>query len=85
MLGHSRNSSPSLLTAYQVAGYRPQRAGGLAEDVLTWLLILALVWVDRKNEQVWDGRAEHSDPRDLEGQESDGFSPSAGSGVQVRD
>lgn len=41
------------------------------------------MWMDEKDEEVWDVRAEHWDPRDPEGKELDEWGQSAGSGIQV--
>lgn len=41
------------------------------------------MWVDKKDEQGWDGRIEHRDPRGPEDKELDELSQLSGSGVQV--
>lgn len=41
------------------------------------------MWVDKKDEQVWDGRVERGDPRGPEDKELDELSQPSGSGVQV--
>ena len=41
--------------------------------------------VDKKDEEMWNMTAEHWDPRDFKGKESDEFGQSAGSKVQVSD
>lgn len=74
------------LNAYEIR-HCSQGACDLAEEILTWILILIwiLMSVDKKDEGMWDVRENTETQGPPEGKELDEFSQPAGSGVQVVD